>query len=34
MLSGFLYPSSIIGSSSFIVRELVSPSYNVNFDLL
>ena len=34
MFSGFLYPSSIVGSSSFFVRKLVSPSYNINLDLL
>ena len=34
MFSRFLYPSSVIGSSSFFVRELVSSSYNVNLGLL
>ena len=34
MFSGFLYPSSIVGSLSFLIRELVFPSYNINLDLL
>ena len=34
MFSGFLYPGSVVGSSSFFVRKLVSPSYNIDLDLL
>ena len=34
MFPRFPYPSSVICSSSFLVKELVSPSYYVNLDLL
>ena len=34
MFSGFPYPSSVVGSSSFFVRKLVSSSYYINLNVL
>ena len=34
MFSSFPYPSSVVGSSSFFFRKLVSPSYYINLDIL